>query len=119
MLVDSALPVGGFVCSSGLEAAIQSRHVQSVQDLEGFLRDSMRAVVHSQLPFVVDAMIADTLEDLIELDKLFEAMNCNHVVKRASIAQGNGYLTLLQRGFPVDEGKNGVLIGEYKKAVRV
>ncbi|KAI8927706.1 hypothetical protein BC831DRAFT_503782 [Entophlyctis helioformis] len=56
MLADSALPVGGFVSSGGLEAAVQLGHVQgnNVASLESFAHASLHNMAASMAPSIAD-----------------------------------------------------------------
>ncbi|KAJ1929154.1 hypothetical protein IWQ60_001415 [Tieghemiomyces parasiticus] len=54
-LVDSALPTGGFVASSGLETAFQLGLVTTPIQLAAFIRSSVHTFAYSSLPFVTEA----------------------------------------------------------------
>lgn len=128
VLLDSNLPTGGFVASSGLESYIKHgffapSHLAAsegktklskplgVQDaVVRYAQASVYNYARSTLPFVCDAwkavqLIRDidsenaVVDDLISLDKVYESMTLNHVTKRSSTAQGTALLTLLTKGF--------------------
>ncbi len=97
-LSDSALPVGGFVASGGLESAIQ---ILNIKQLDWFLNDSLHTLAYSTLPFIRSVYLRFDLRHLMELDKEYEAFcGTNHVNKRASTTQGIAYLTLISKSFP-------------------
>ncbi|KAI0229922.1 hypothetical protein L0F63_002895 [Massospora cicadina] len=51
-LSDSALPIGGFVASGGLEAACQAGQITSLDTFISFLRTSLHSYAHTTIPFV-------------------------------------------------------------------
>ncbi|KAJ1531235.1 hypothetical protein HK096_007472, partial [Nowakowskiella sp. JEL0078] len=116
MLADSSLPTGGFVASSGLEAAAQCGIISS-ETLSNFIISSVHSYCHLTNPYVLaihksfnklpcidkERRIKILLNRFLKLDKSLNAGINNHVARRASIAQGSAFLTVLQRGFPVSE----------------
>lgn len=96
-LMDSAFPTGGFVHSSGLEAAWQCGEVRSRDDLALFLEASLAQAGHAALPFVMAAF--DGPQRLGEIDLLCDAFTSNHVANRASRAQGRAFLSAVDRVF--------------------
>jgi urease accessory protein len=121
-LSDSALPVGGFVASGGLESAMQ---MLNIKDVERFLQDSLHTLAFSTLPLIRsvyrtmrDAQGSmDIVGEIMALDKEYDAfVGTNHVNRRASVTQGVAYLTLISKSFP--ESKLIDLIIDYKLQVR-
>jgi len=96
-LADSAFPTGGFAHSSGLEAAWQHGEVRHAADLSGFLEASLWQMGRGILPFATAAH--DEPDQLIALDRLFDAFQSNHVAKRASRLQGRALMASAQRIF--------------------
>ncbi|KAJ3314506.1 hypothetical protein HDV04_006045 [Boothiomyces sp. JEL0838] len=113
LLSDSALPVGGFVCSSGLEATIQTGNYT---DLKSFIKQSLLSVNSSTIPFVKSTFnalkkaklneelkeedIPEVVDRILELDYKFDRMvGLNHISKRASLQQGIAYLSLSTKSF--------------------
>lgn len=98
MFSDSALPVGGFVASCGLEAAIQMQAFGASSLLE-FLELSLTSCAHQTFGFITRAITAIRKENgdgeevvgyLRELDLQYESVICaNQAAKRASLAQVN------------------------------
>lgn len=139
ILLDSNLPTGGFVASSGLESYAKhgffsASHLASLSSsnngraarpgttttadvqeaVVAFAKSSVMNYAKSTLAFVKDAWtLLDHLsssnsgeastkmsvDTLIKLDNLYEAMTLNHVTRRSSTAQGIALLTLLTKGF--------------------
>jgi urease accessory protein len=128
-LGDSALPVGGFVASNGLEAFTQAGFVKDVDTLSTFLTDSLRNAANQSYWFIdeVYTCTQSTESDesktarLIQIDKSFNAVILsNHVAHRASLAQvcysltkGVAYLSLVIRSFHDTSG----LISDFKQKV--
>ncbi|SCV72567.1 BQ2448_4104 [Microbotryum intermedium] len=116
LLSDSNLPTGGFIASSGLESYLQHGHSTSINKSETiitFLQHSLHSCTRLNLPFVTRSFLVvsqlrnppaapnvrKVVEGLRWLDQDFEAMTLNHVVRRASKAQGIALLTLYERAF--------------------
>lgn len=96
-IVDSAFPTGGFVHSSGLEAAWQQGEVDP-RSLPSFVRDVVRQAGHSGLPFVTAAHRDP--DSLPSIDAHCEAFLRNPIVNRASRLQGRAWLGTVERAFP-------------------
>ena len=96
-LIDSAFPTGGFVHSSGLEAAWQYGEVRNRSELISFVEASLQQLGQAALPFVMAAF--DTPDKLAEFDHLCDAFTTNHVANRASRAQGRAMLSAVERIF--------------------
>ncbi|KAI8613323.1 UreF-domain-containing protein [Chytriomyces sp. MP71] len=106
LLGDSALPTGGFVASSGLEA-YASVFKPSKRDLVAFVEDNVLAYAAAALPYLSQAhsVIADCTEQqmttIAELDDSFESLLASNVpARRASKAQGSALVSLIDRAFP-------------------
>jgi urease accessory protein len=106
-LADSAFPSGGFVHSSGLEAAFQHKEVRSSDDLVSFLESALHQCAHGTLPFVGAAHRGDS--SFASLDRYFDAFTTNHVTNRASRAQGRAFIATTERAFPnLSELRNSI-----------
>lgn len=108
-LMDSAFPTGGFAHSSGLEAAWQHGEVRGRAELLSFAEISLEQLGHAGLPFVTAGF--DAPEKLAELDQLCDAFTTNHVANRASRAQGQAFLTAVERIFPERRAPTLLLAG--------
>ncbi|KAK4893159.1 hypothetical protein LTR27_008499 [Elasticomyces elasticus] len=102
LLSDSALPLGSFAFSSGLESFLahnKQHHAFSVsakvQAFEAFLEHSLANVASTALPYVLTAYHHS--EQLEDLDNDFDASTPCTVARRASITQGRALLTIWER----------------------
>lgn len=119
VLLDSNLPTGGFVASSGLESYAKHGHLSHhslnqagngrpdpLNGLLGFIKESVRNYSLSTLPFVVESWkvlqeVEDEsrgLENVCHADQAYNNMTLNHVTQRSSRAQGIAMLTLFSKG---------------------
>lgn len=99
LLSDSALPLGSFAFSSGLESFLVHVHksspAQNIALFTDFLKLSLESLTGVTLPYVHEAWVhPSTLEDL---DSDLDASTTCTVAKRASVAQGRALLTMWQR----------------------
>ncbi|KAI9362524.1 UreF-domain-containing protein [Zopfochytrium polystomum] len=127
MLADSGLPTGGFVASSGLEAAIQTLHLSAGKyaggKLEQFFASSIQAAALQCLPYISNTALEmdgenEAVSVLTGLDKSYDALLAGNIVsRRASRAQGNAYLALLDRGLPI-KGERLEVVKLFRKTVR-
>ncbi|GAN08608.1 urease accessory protein UreF [Mucor ambiguus] len=103
ILTDSALPTGGFVASSGLEASWQAGLIDN-ENLAAWVTTSAHNYASNTNCFVRAGYEAPDREDplayLIESDNICDAvMAANTVARRASLAQGIAMLTLYLKCF--------------------
>jgi len=116
LLSDSALPIGSFAFSSGLESYIQhlppTLNTSSPDTLLHFLGESLRSLAHTTLPFVNAAHSSPG--DALSLDDHFDATVTCPVARRASLAQGKALITIWEKAFLEDK-----TIGEqYRVSVK-
>ena len=95
LLADSALPLGSFAFSSGLESYLA--HCRRASSFPAFLGLSVSSYASTTLPFVLAAHRNPA--DLIELDDALDAAIICTVGRRASIAQGRALLSIWDRSF--------------------
>lgn len=93
ILSDSALPIGSFAYSSGLE----SLSIHEDTNIVEFLEHSIVSVSHTTLPFLRAAYARP--EDATEIDDMFDANLPCQVARRSSIAQGRALVKLLDKTF--------------------
>ncbi|KAI7867937.1 hypothetical protein BDF14DRAFT_1797681 [Spinellus fusiger] len=123
ILTDSALPTGGFVASSGLEATYQAG-LLTAKNLPDFVTSSAHAYAWQSNGFVRAGYEApdheDPVDQLKEADATCEAvMASNAVAKRASLAQGVAMLTLYIKCFLKSATPESVrVIKAWKQKIR-
>jgi urease accessory protein len=102
LLADSALPLGSFAFSSGLESYLAHHKPSSpatpqLPAFNTFLRLSLATLASTALPYVLAGY---RTPDAIEtLDNDFDASTPCTVARRASIAQGRALLAVWDRSF--------------------
>lgn len=99
LLSDSALPLGSFAFSSGLESFLahvkhESNSVR-LQAFTDFLNHSLENLASTALPYVLATFHEPKLLD--QLDNDFDASTPCTVARRASTAQGRALLTLWEK----------------------
>ncbi|KAK6541624.1 hypothetical protein TWF694_007424 [Orbilia ellipsospora] len=107
LLADSALPIGSFAFSSGLESYISHRSLRhplsSGQkptprgDLSRFLRLSLLSISTTTIPFVAAAF--QNPSSAPQLDEIFDATTTCEVARRASISQGRALCSVWDKSF--------------------
>ncbi|KAF3034292.1 hypothetical protein E8E12_001599 [Didymella heteroderae] len=102
LLSDSALPLGSFAFSSGLESYLAHHKLSppSASQLplfNTFLRLSLATLASTALPYVLAAYRAP--DEIDTLDNDFDASTPCTVARRASIAQGRALLAVWERSF--------------------
>ncbi|KAI7905042.1 uncharacterized protein BX663DRAFT_549897 [Cokeromyces recurvatus] len=121
ILTDSALPTGGFVASSGLEASWQAGLVNN-ENLASFVISSAHNYASNTNCFVRAGFEApdhqDPVAHLVESDATCDAvMVTNTVARRASLAQGIAMLTLYLKCFK--EKPEGISNEEHEKNIQM
>ena len=81
-LSDSVFPTGGFAHSVGFESYDKYGLMTSSSQMEGFMSRALENTGSYMLPFVNEARAAGSIEEIIRLDKIFEAYMSNHVANR-------------------------------------
>lgn len=101
LLSDSALPLGSFAFSSGLESFLahhKNQHTTSAARLaafDAFLQQSVSNVASTALPYVLTAY--EHPEQTEQLDNDFDASTPCTVARRASVAQGRALLGIWEK----------------------
>ncbi len=95
LLSDSALPLGSFAFSSGLESYLA--HNYRRPDLGSFLSLSLLSLASTSLPYLRTAH--RTPHILPALDGTLDACILCPVARRASVSQGRALLTVWERAF--------------------
>ena len=102
LLSDSALPLGSFAYSSGLESFLAHHKplpegATTLSLFQKFLRLSIQSVAFTNVPYVL-ASFRDPL-DLMDLDNDLDASTPCTVARRASVSQGRALLQLWDKAF--------------------
>jgi urease accessory protein len=100
LLSDSALPLGSFAYSSGLESYIAhhkplSGDVSPLSSFHLFLRLSIESIAFANVPYVLASFRQPT--QLRELDNDLDASTPCTVARRASVAQGRALLSVWEK----------------------
>lgn len=118
LLSDSALPLGSFAFSSGLESFLaHTKHSQTspalrLQAFESFLEHSLHNVSSTAVPYILTAYHLP--EQLETLDNDFDASTPCTVARRASVSQGRALLAVWERALSTTSGQGQSL--EAKQA---
>jgi urease accessory protein len=102
LLADSALPLGSFAFSSGLESYL-AHHKPSppsasqLPSFHVFLRLSLSTLASTALPYVLAGYRSPA--DIETLDNDFDASTPCTVARRASVAQGRALLAVWERSY--------------------
>jgi len=107
LLADSALPLGSFAFSSGLESFLAHHPRTSTSPapqtlFHSFLGLSLQSLASSALPYVLAAFTDP--QRLEELDNDLDASTPCTVARRASLAQGKALLAVWERSFRAHHG---------------
>jgi urease accessory protein len=102
LLSDSALPLGSFAYSSGLESFLAHHKplphgTTQLSLFHKFLRLSVQSVAYTNVPYVL-AAFRDPL-GLMDLDNDLDASTPCTVARRASTSQGKALLSVWEKGF--------------------
>ena len=102
LLSDSALPLGSFAYSSGLESFLAHHkplpeRAAQLSLFHKFLRLTIQSVANTNVPYVL-AAFRDPL-GLMDLDNDLDASTPCTVARRASISQGRALLSVWEKGF--------------------
>ncbi|RAL07063.1 urease accessory protein UreF [Aspergillus homomorphus CBS 101889] len=102
LLSDSALPLGSFAYSSGLESYLAHnkplpRTITPVASFHRFLKLSIASMASTSIPYVLAAYRYP--EDLETLDNDMDASTPCIVAQRASLAQGRALIGVWERSF--------------------
>jgi urease accessory protein len=103
LLSDSALPLGSFAFSSGLESFLAHKNHTSLHSnahaklvaFDSFLAQSISNVASTSLPYVLNAYHHP--DQLSNLDNDFDASTPCTVARRASITQGRAMIAIWER----------------------
>lgn len=123
LLSDSALPLGSFAFSSGLESYLAHHPSPTIpkaasEAFPHFLTLSLTTLATTTLPYLLTAHRSP--ERLQELDGTLDACTLCPVARRASVAQGKALLTLWERALRTDAGDSPAAsaLGDFSAALK-
>ncbi len=102
-LSDSALPVGGFAFSNGLESLIHTGFIHSKDSLKEYLEGYCRQILSFDLYFAQESHALDGPpygEKLKQLNEELDTMTLIPSMRKASLLQGKNWLRILGEIFP-------------------
>lgn len=95
-LVDSSLPIGGFVYSMGMESAIKSKLLQTEEDLKRYLIAYSEQLISFEFPFLEAAFNAiNKPEEWSELTSAYQGMLMNPNLEKSALVLGKNWTRLL------------------------
>ncbi|KAJ5375495.1 Urease accessory protein UreF [Penicillium concentricum] len=109
LLSDSALPLGSFAYSSGLESYLahnKSSRTTAISSFHRFLKLSIASIASTSLPYVLAGYRHPSTLDTLDND--LDASTPCIVAQRASIAQGRALIGVWERAFRVSFAGNPV-----------
>ncbi len=123
LLSDSALPLGSFAFSSGLESYL-AHHSSSTnpkassEAFPHFLTLALTTLATTTLPYLLAAH--NSPQQLQELDATLDACTLCPVARRASVAQGKALLTLWERALRTGAGDSSaaLALGEFSVVLK-
>lgn len=102
-LADSALPVGGFAYSFGLECAIRQGLLTQPESVTDYLHTYAEQVISFDFPFVSSAYEMEGFDKAANLFSAYEAMLLNPMVRKANGVMGKNWLKLFCRMYALEE----------------
>lgn len=102
-LADSALPVGGFAYSFGLECAIRQGLLTKSESVTDYLHTYAQQVISFDFPFVSSAYKMEDLDNAANLFSAYEAMLLNPMVRKANGVMGKNWLKLFCRMYALED----------------
>lgn len=120
LLSDSALPLGSFAFSSGLESYLAHQPSPSSESLPSFLSRSLLSLASTSLPFVLASHRSPIC--VLSLDIQQEAGLLCSVTRRASIAQGRAMMALWDRSFKAGAKQNNPAVNaldQFSKSIKI
>ncbi len=98
---DSAFPIGGFAYSNGMEYAVKSQIINTVEELVQYLKSYIDQIYMFDLAFVKEACTLKSFKELELLSDEYNAMLLNPALKKAGIVLGKNWLSILKNLFTI------------------
>ncbi len=103
-LVDSSLPIGGFVYSMGMESAIKSKLLENEEDLKRYLVAYMDQIISFEFPFLEAGYTsANTPQEWDTLTTAYQAMLMNPNLEKSALVLGKNWTRLVFSLYKTDE----------------
>lgn len=102
-LADSALPVGGFAYSYGLESAVRHGLLINQDQVANYLQTYAEQILSFDFPFVSDSYYLDDMSQVAVLFQDYEAMLLNPLVKKANGVIGKNWLRLFSKLYALED----------------
>jgi|GEM_PF-1007867 len=103
-LVDSSLPIGGFVYSMGMESAIKSNLLQNEEDLKRYLIAYVDQIISFEFPFLEAGFsTANTPAKWKEITLTYQAMLMNPNLEKSALVLGKNWTRLLFSLYKTEE----------------
>lgn len=116
-IADSALPLGGFSYSYGMESAIKHGAIKDIEEAKSYLCTFANQVISFEFPFV-DSMFQEGKEKVIVWEKVeeqvvaYEAMILNPMVRRAGLILGNNWIKVVD--YLMEDSQASKVMKQYK-----
>ncbi|KAA1247494.1 urease accessory protein UreF [Aquimarina sp. RZ0] len=103
-LVDSSLPIGGFVYSMGMESAIKSKLLQNEEDLKRYLVAYTDQLISFEFPFLeAGHTTANKSEKWTAITTAYQSMLMNPNLEKSALVLGKNWTRLLYSLYKTDE----------------
>lgn len=98
---DSAFPIGGFAYSNGMEYAVKSQIINSVDDLWEYLKSYIAQLYQFDMAFVKEASTIKTFKELQFISEEYNAMLLNPAIKKSGLILGKNWMTILKNLYTI------------------
>lgn len=116
-IADSALPLGGFSYSYGMESAIKHGAIKDIEEAQAYLSTFANQVISFEFPFV-ENMYNEGKEAVIVWEKVeelviaYEAMILNPMVRRAGLILGKNWIKVVD--YLMEGSQASQVLKQYK-----
>lgn len=93
---DSAFPIGGFAYSNGMEYAVKSKIINTVEELWEYLKAFIAQMYQFDLAFVKQASTIKTKDEFQELSEEYDSMLLNPALKKSGLVLGKNWISIIK-----------------------